>query len=227
MGSDHSTTRVTATSPREMVSAGHLAVQIAKELGAHATGTASAPKHDFLRELGTDSCIDYHCEDFTDTEEPFNVVLDTLGGKTVTRSVSVLRPGGLLVSLVPGREDTHAAARRAQARVVTLINEILAERPGVPEPQFTDRPGSVQSEADFGWWTGCWWCVWRPLKVSALDVGEPRLQLTHPGVLRDGGGNGRVDLGEGAVGAHDQIALDGQAGLVDWLRGRNGRLPWR
>ncbi|MET8486802.1 NADP-dependent oxidoreductase [Streptomyces tendae] len=102
---------------------GHLAVQIAKELGAHVTGTASAPKHDFLRELGADSCIDYHSEDFTDAEEPYDVVLDTLGGKTATRSVSVLRPGGLLVSLVPGREDTHAAAKRAQVRVVTLIVE--------------------------------------------------------------------------------------------------------
>jgi NADPH:quinone reductase-like Zn-dependent oxidoreductase len=102
---------------------GHLAVQIAKELGAHVTGTASAPKHDFLRELGADTCIDYHSEDFTDTEEPYDVVLDTLGGKTATRSVSVLRPGGVLVSLVPGSEDTHAVAERAQVRAVTLIVE--------------------------------------------------------------------------------------------------------
>lgn len=69
--------------------------------------------------------------------------------------------------------------------------------------------------------------VSRPSKVPALDVGEPCLQEAHPDVLRDGGGHGRADSGEGAVGVDDQIGLDGQHGLVDWLTGRNGRLPWR
>ncbi|WP_329541003.1 NADP-dependent oxidoreductase [Streptomyces sp. NBC_01358] len=102
---------------------GHLAVQIAKERGAHVTGTASAPKHDFLRELGADACIDYRSEDFTDAEEPYDVVLDTLGGETATRSVGVLRPGGVLVSLLPGSKDTRAAAEKAQVRAVVLLVE--------------------------------------------------------------------------------------------------------
>ncbi|MFF2964565.1 NADP-dependent oxidoreductase [Streptomyces sp. NPDC057963] len=102
---------------------GHLAVQIAKERGAHVTGTASALKHDFLRELGADACIDHRSEDFTDTEERYDVVLDALGGQTATRSVSVLRPGGVLVSLLPGAEDTLAAAEKAQVRAVTLLVE--------------------------------------------------------------------------------------------------------
>ncbi|MFB8119267.1 NADP-dependent oxidoreductase [Streptomyces sp. NPDC055962] len=102
---------------------GHLAVQIAKELGAHVTGTASAPKHDFLREIGADVCIDYRSEDFTDTDERYDVVLDTLGGETATRSAGVLSPGGVVVSLLPGDEDTQAAAEKAQARAVTLLVE--------------------------------------------------------------------------------------------------------
>ncbi|WP_443035480.1 NADP-dependent oxidoreductase [Streptomyces sp. BE230] len=102
---------------------GHLAVQIAKERGAHVTGTASAPKHDFLRELGADACIDYRSEDFTDTEELYDVVLDTLGGETATRSVGVLRPGGVLVSLLPGDKDTRAAAEKTQVRAVVLLVE--------------------------------------------------------------------------------------------------------
>ncbi|WP_326642874.1 NADP-dependent oxidoreductase [Nonomuraea fuscirosea] len=102
---------------------GHLAVQIAKERGAHVTGTASAPKHAFLRELGADACIDHRTEDFTDTEERYNVVLDTLGGQTATRSVGVLRPGGILISLVPGADDTPAAAEKAQVLTATLIVE--------------------------------------------------------------------------------------------------------
>ncbi|MBW5248545.1 NADP-dependent oxidoreductase [Streptomyces sp. P01-B04] len=102
---------------------GHLAVQIAKERGAHVTGTASAPKHDFLRELGADACIDYRSEDFTDAEEPYDIVLDTLGGETATRSVGVLRPGGVLVSLLPSSKDTRAAAEKAQVRAVVLLVE--------------------------------------------------------------------------------------------------------
>ncbi|MEV4082618.1 NADP-dependent oxidoreductase [Nonomuraea fuscirosea] len=102
---------------------GHLAVQIAKERGAHVTGTASAPKHAFLRKLGADACIDHRTEDFTDTEERYDVVLDTLGGQTATRSAGVLRPGGILISLVPGADDTSAAAEKAQVRAATLIVE--------------------------------------------------------------------------------------------------------
>ncbi|WP_221761319.1 NADP-dependent oxidoreductase [Kibdelosporangium aridum] len=102
---------------------GHLAVQIAKERGAHVTGTASAAKHDFLREIGVDVCIDYRTEDFTDTEQRYDVVLDAIGGETATRSVGVLRPGGILVSLVPDAEDTQATAEKAQVRAVTLLVE--------------------------------------------------------------------------------------------------------
>ncbi len=102
---------------------GHLAVQIAKERGAHVTGTASAPKHDFLRELGADACVDHRTEDFTDTDEPYDVVLDALGGDTATRSAGVLRPGGVLVSLLPGDADTAAAAEKAGARAVVLLVE--------------------------------------------------------------------------------------------------------
>ncbi|NJA60121.1 NADP-dependent oxidoreductase [Streptomyces sp. NEAU-H3] len=102
---------------------GHLAVQLAKERGAHVTGTASAPKHDFLRALGADACVDYRTEDFTAAEEPYDVVLDPIGGETATRSVGVLRPGGALVSLVPGAPDTPAAAEKAGVRAVTLLVE--------------------------------------------------------------------------------------------------------
>ncbi|WEH29176.1 NADP-dependent oxidoreductase [Streptomyces sp. AM 3-1-1] len=102
---------------------GHLAVQLAKERDAHVTGTASAPKHDFLRALGADACVDYRTEDFTAAEEPYDVVLDPIGGETATRSVGVLRPGGVLVSLVPGAPDTPAAAEKAGVRAVTLLVE--------------------------------------------------------------------------------------------------------
>ncbi|MFI5682010.1 NADP-dependent oxidoreductase [Streptomyces cellulosae] len=102
---------------------GHLAVQIAKERGAHVTGTASAAKHDFLREVGADACIDYRAEDFTDTDEGYDVVLDSLGGENAIRSVKALRPGGILVTLLPGAEETQAVAQKAGVRAVHLAVE--------------------------------------------------------------------------------------------------------
>lgn len=102
---------------------GHLAVQIAKERGAHVTGTASAAKHDFLRELGADVCVDYRSTDFTDTEERYDVVLDAVGGDTTTRSVDVLGPGGIVISLLPVPDDAWAAAEKAQVRAVGLLVE--------------------------------------------------------------------------------------------------------
>ncbi|MET9230456.1 NADP-dependent oxidoreductase [Lentzea sp. NPDC003310] len=80
---------------------GHVAVQIAKARGAYVIGTASAGKHDFLRSLGVDEVIDYRHQDFTGIE-PVDVVLDTIGGDYAERSARVLKPGGVLVSIIPG-----------------------------------------------------------------------------------------------------------------------------
>ncbi|MFJ5774556.1 NADP-dependent oxidoreductase [Streptomyces sp. NPDC093094] len=103
---------------------GHLAVQIAKSRGAHVIGTASAPKHDFVRSLGADEVIDYRTTDFRDVVQDVDMVLDPLSGETRTHSLDVLRPGGVLVSLLPGTdpdESAKAAARRV--RVETLLVE--------------------------------------------------------------------------------------------------------
>ncbi|MCX2953054.1 NADP-dependent oxidoreductase [Lentzea sp. NEAU-D7] len=80
---------------------GHVAVQIAKARGAYVIGTASAAKHDFLRSLGADEVVDYRHQDFTEIE-PVDVVLDTIGGEYAERSAKVIKPGGVLVSVVPG-----------------------------------------------------------------------------------------------------------------------------
>ncbi|MEW2521680.1 NADP-dependent oxidoreductase [Actinacidiphila alni] len=98
---------------------GHLAVQIAKERGAHVIATASAPRHDFVRSLGADEVIDYRTTDFTEAVRDADVVFDsTAQGE---RSVTVLRPGGLLVSILEhgdaGLAATVAAAGRRFAGV--------------------------------------------------------------------------------------------------------------
>lgn len=78
---------------------GHLAIQLAKGMGAHVTTTASAASHDWLRGLGADVCVDYRHADFTHECAPFDAVLDTMGGDTLLRSIAHTRRGGRVVSV--------------------------------------------------------------------------------------------------------------------------------
>jgi len=78
---------------------GHLAIQLAKGLGAHVTTTASAASHDWLRELGADVCVDYRNADFRHECAPFDAVLDAMGGETLLRSIAHTRRGGRVVSI--------------------------------------------------------------------------------------------------------------------------------
>ncbi|WP_274917909.1 NADP-dependent oxidoreductase [Streptomyces sp. WZ-12] len=103
---------------------GHLAVQLAKARGAYVIGTASAAKHDFVRGLGADEVIDYRTVDFTEAVTDVDVVLDTLGGETSLRSLKVLRPGGMLLSIVPGdAAEVTARARELGVRSRMMIVE--------------------------------------------------------------------------------------------------------
>ncbi|HWO67293.1 MAG TPA: NADP-dependent oxidoreductase [Umezawaea sp.] len=76
---------------------GHLVVQIAKALGAHVIALASAPGHEFVRGLGADEVIDYRTTDFTTVLSDLDVVFDSV--EQSDRSVTVLRPGGVLVTI--------------------------------------------------------------------------------------------------------------------------------
>src|SRR5467141_1071989 len=94
---------------------GHLAVQLAKWKGAYVFATASTKNQDLLRALGVDEPIDYTQQRFEDIAGKIDIVLDTLGGETQERSWSVLKKGGVLVSLVqpPSEEKAKALGVRA------------------------------------------------------------------------------------------------------------------
>ncbi|WP_406267503.1 NADP-dependent oxidoreductase [Streptomyces sp. NBC_00191] len=84
---------------------GHFAVQFAKHLGAHVTGTASSARHDWLTALGADELIDYTAVRFEEAAKDIDVVIDLVGDvhdNTSTRSLDVLRPGGLIVAIPAG-----------------------------------------------------------------------------------------------------------------------------
>jgi NADPH:quinone reductase-like Zn-dependent oxidoreductase len=83
---------------------GIAATQIAKLVGAEVFGTASASKHEAIREIGVDHPIDYRSRDFvtevrrvTGDKECLDLVMDAIGGRSFAKSFSLLRPGGRLV----------------------------------------------------------------------------------------------------------------------------------
>lgn len=78
---------------------GCCAVQIAAALGATVAATASAQDTAFVRELGAERVVDYANERFEEQLTDMDLVLDTVGGDTQTRSWQVLSPGGTLVSV--------------------------------------------------------------------------------------------------------------------------------
>jgi NADPH:quinone reductase-like Zn-dependent oxidoreductase len=94
---------------------GHVAVQLAKWKGAHVFGTASTKNQELLRELGVDEPIDYTKQKFEDVARHVDLVLDLIGGETQERSWSVLKKGGVLLSLVqpPSVEKAKALGVRA------------------------------------------------------------------------------------------------------------------
>jgi NADPH:quinone reductase-like Zn-dependent oxidoreductase len=110
---------------------GHLAVQLARHLGAHVTATARSAKHDWLRRLGADEVIDYRTTPFERVAHGIDVVLDLVGMAqpgTALRSLEVLRPGGLFIGVAPGRPEGFAG--RAASAGVRVAPEPLVEPDG-------------------------------------------------------------------------------------------------
>ncbi len=126
---------------------GHLAVQIAKAKGAHVIGTASADKHEFLASLGADELIDYRSTDFTRAVSDVDVVLDPISFDQAgrARSLSVLRPGGTLVTLlpVPVSPEELAAIAASGIRFESLLVE--ADRAGMQAVAALVDAGSLRA----------------------------------------------------------------------------------
>lgn len=115
---------------------GHLAVQIAKGLGATVVATARAAKHEFVRSLGADEIVDHTAVDVVAAVAPVDVVIELVGGEVCLRMLETLRPGGLLVSAQAAWAPE--LGRLARARGVRA-SWYLVE----PDPQGLDAIGSL------------------------------------------------------------------------------------
>jgi NADPH:quinone reductase-like Zn-dependent oxidoreductase len=99
---------------------GVFAVQLARWAGAHVIATASARNHDFLRELGASVVIDHTITRFEEAVHGVDFVFDTVGGDTLQRSWQVVKPGGVLLSIVSPR-PSFAEAKEYDVHPVWFI----------------------------------------------------------------------------------------------------------
>jgi NADPH:quinone reductase-like Zn-dependent oxidoreductase len=101
--------------PRRRGNVGVYAVQLVRQAGLHVTATASPKDIDYVRGLGADKIVNYQMEKFEEAFSPVDVVIDTVADETQERSFAVLKPGGILVSVVSPFPKTpqHPGVRTA------------------------------------------------------------------------------------------------------------------
>lgn len=106
---------------------GTIAIQLAEHLGAHVATTASAANGDFVRELGADVVIDHRTQDFAQELSGYDLVLDSLGGENLERSLTVLRPGGKVIS-ISGAPDPAFARAAGLNPVLRLVIAAISRK---------------------------------------------------------------------------------------------------
>ena len=115
---------------------GSTVIQLAKHLGAYVATTAHGNDEAKVRDLGADEVIDYTKVDFSELLSGYDVVLDSLGGDNLTKSLTVLKPGGLAISVVgpPDAAFAEQIGRPLLKPVVMLMSwkiRALARKLGV------------------------------------------------------------------------------------------------
>ncbi|WP_039912660.1 NADP-dependent oxidoreductase [Cellvibrio mixtus] len=99
---------------------GSLAVQLAKARGAYVIATTSAKNSALVKSLGADEIIDYRTQSFEKMVTDVDIVFDSLGGEIQQKSWQVLKPNGILVSIVNPPSVEQAAAHNARSAFVFI-----------------------------------------------------------------------------------------------------------
>lgn len=104
---------------------GTFAIQLAKHLGATVATTTSTLNVDLVRSLGADVIIDYKKQDFEKALAGYDMVLNSLDGDTLQKSLSVLKSGGKLIS-VTGPPDPDFARGQGLNWVLRQVVRLLS-----------------------------------------------------------------------------------------------------
>ena len=103
---------------------GSTVVQLASHLGAYVAATANGLDAERVRGFGAHEVLDYTRVDFATVASGYDVVLDSLGGDNLMKSLTVLRPGGLAISVV-GPPDA-AFARQVGRPILSPVLSLLS-----------------------------------------------------------------------------------------------------
>ncbi len=106
---------------------GSIAIQLARHLGASVATTTSTANVALVKSLGADIVIDYRKDDFEKTLRGYDVVLHSLGTDELEKSLSVLKPGGLLIS-ISGPPDPDFARNAGMPKLVQLVIRLISRK---------------------------------------------------------------------------------------------------
>lgn len=106
---------------------GTIAIQIAKQLGAHVATTTSHKNFELVKSLGADKIIDYHEESLSEVLNDYDAVFDTIGGKSLEESFKIVKPGGHIVS-VSGIPDVGFAKNYGLAKWKQIVLKIATHK---------------------------------------------------------------------------------------------------
>jgi NADPH:quinone reductase-like Zn-dependent oxidoreductase len=104
---------------------GTFAIQLAKHLGATVATTTSAANASLVKSLGADVVVDYRTQDFENVLRDSAMVLNSQDGKTLEKSLRVLKRGGKLVS-ISGPPDPDFGKQIAAPAFVKLVVRLLS-----------------------------------------------------------------------------------------------------
>jgi NADPH:quinone reductase-like Zn-dependent oxidoreductase len=106
---------------------GSFAIQLARQLGATVATTTSTANVALVRSLGADTVIDYKQQQFEDTLSGYDVVLGTVKGDGVEKSLRIVKPGSTIISLV-GPPDAAFARKRGMSFLMTFVFSLLSRK---------------------------------------------------------------------------------------------------
>ena len=106
---------------------GTIAIQLAKHVGAVVATTTSTANLDWVKRLGADIVIDYSKDDFEALLQDYDVVLNSLGGEVLDKSLRVLKPGGQLIS-ISGPPDPDFAKDMGSSWIVRQVMRLSSYR---------------------------------------------------------------------------------------------------
>jgi NADPH:quinone reductase-like Zn-dependent oxidoreductase len=104
---------------------GTFAIQLAKHLGATVATTTSTANVGLVKSLGADVVVDYKTEDFENVLRDYDVVLNSQDGKTLEKSLRVLKGGGKLIS-ISGPPDPEFGKEIGAPGFVKLVMRLLS-----------------------------------------------------------------------------------------------------